>query len=226
VAKVPAKEVLGKFAVALILALAMTTHARATDLQQLTRETQRMSQASQQLTLVWWMPQVWWEASLSSNTILTPEGRAQMLAVLDDYTIFAIARAKLTMATLDARSKAEMLSNARLEIGGKTIDPIAPENLTPSAQSILVALKPVFAGILGKLGQSVEIVIYPGKQGDQKLLDPTKPGSFKYTLYDQTFSWRLPLVSLLPPKVDRKTGEEFPGNYEFNPYTGEALGTK
>jgi hypothetical protein len=215
-----------KLAVALILALAMTTHARATDLQQLTRETQRMSQASQQLTLVWWMPQVWWEASLSNNVTLSPEGRAQMLAVLDDYIIFAIARAKLTMATLDARSKSEMLSNARLEIGDKTIDPIAPENLTPAAQAILVAFKPVLAGMMGKVGQSIEMVIYPSKQGDQKLIDPLKPGSFKYTLYEQTFTWRLPLVSLLPPKVDPKTSEEFPGNYEFNPYTGEPLRAK
>lgn len=215
-----------RFAMALIVALAVTFHARAVDVQKLTQETQRMSQASQQFTMVWWMPQVWWEASLSGNAMLTPEGRAQMLAVLDDYMIFAIARARVTMATLDARSKAEMLNNARLEIGGKTIDPIAPENLTPAAQAILVSVKPVLAGMLGKLGQSVELVIYPSKQGDQKLIDPLSPGSFKYTLYDQTFTWRLPLVSLLPLKVDPKTSEEFPGNYEFNPYSGEPLRTK
>ena len=70
------------------------------------------------------------------------------------------------------------------------------------------------------------MVIYPSKEGDQKLIDPLKPGSFKYTLYEQTFTWRLPLVSLLPPKVDPKTSEEFPGNYEFNPYTGEPLRAK
>lgn len=215
-----------KLVMTLILALGLTTHARAVDLQQLTRETQRMSQASQQLTLVWWMPQAWWEASMKSSAMLTPEGRAQMLATLDDYMIFTIARAKVTMATMDARSKSEMLSNARLEIDGKTIDPIAPEDLTPGAQAILVALKPILAGTLGKLGQSVEIVLYPSKQADQKLIDPLRPGSFKYTLYDQTFTWRLPLVSLLPPKVDPKTSEEFPGNYEFNPYTGQPLSTK
>jgi hypothetical protein len=216
-----------KLAVALILALAITTtHARAVDLQQLTRETQRMSQASQQLTLVWWMPQAFWEEVVKNNALVTAEGRAQMLAILDDYMIFAIARAKLTMATLDARSKSEMLSNARLEIGDRTIDPIAPENLTPAAQSILVSLKPAFASMLGRLGQSVEVVIYPSKQGDKNLIDPLRPGSFKYTLYDQTFTWRLPLASLLPPKVDPKTSEEFPGSYEFNPYTGEPLRAK
>jgi hypothetical protein len=217
---------LRKLAVALVLALAMTAQTRAVDIQQLTRETQRISQASQQLTLVWWMPQALWEASLSGSSMLTPDGRAQVLAALQDYTIFVIARAKLTMATLDARPKAEMLSNARLEVDGKTIDSLAPEQLTPTAQAILVSIKPIFAAMLGKLGQSVEMVIYPSKQGDQRLLDPLKPGSFTYTLYDQTFTWKLPLGSLLPPKVDPKTSEEFPGNYQYNPYTGEPLLTQ
>jgi hypothetical protein len=215
-----------KLEVALVLAVVMTTYARAMDVQQLIHETQRMSAASQQVTFVWWMPQEFWEASVSNNPALSPGGRAQVLAALDDYMIFVIERAKITMASLDARSKSEMLSNARLEIGDKTIDPIAPENLTPTAQAYLVSFKPYLAGMLGKTGQSVEMVIYPSKQGDQRLIDPLKPGSFKYTLYDQTFTWRLPLASLLPPKVDPKTGEEFPGSYEFNPYTGESLRAK
>lgn len=210
----------------LMLALVVATHASATDLQQLTRETQRMAQSSGQLTLVWWMPQAWWEASMSTNPMLSPEGKAQMLAVLDDYTIFAISRVKMSMATLDARPKSEMLDNARLEIGGKVISPITPTDLTPGAQAILATVKPIFAGMLGKLGQSVELVVYPGKQANQNLIDPLKPGSVSYTLYDETFTWRLPLGSLLPPKVDPKTGEEFPGNYEFNPYTGQALRIK
>ena len=215
-----------KLEVALVLALMMTTCARAMDVQQLLHETQRISAGPQQMTFVWWMPQEFWEANVSINPNLSPGGRAQVLAALDDYMIFVIARTKVTMTTLDARSKSEMLSNARLEIGVKTIDPIAPENLTPTAQAYLVAFKPYLAGILGKVGQSVEMVVYPSKEGDQRLIDPLKPGSFKYTLYDQTFTWRLPLASLLPAKVDPKTGEEFPGSYEFNPYTGESLRTK
>ena len=32
--------------------------------------------------------------------------------------------------------------------------------------------------------------------------------------------------SLLPPKFDQDTGEKFPGNYLFNPYTGRKLATQ
>jgi hypothetical protein len=30
----------------------------------------------------------------------------------------------------------------------------------------------------------------------------------------------------MPTRIDKKTGEEFPGNYLFNPYTGDKLGTR
>jgi hypothetical protein len=31
------------------------------------------------------------------------------------------------------------------------------------------------------------------------------------------------LASLLPKKIDRKTKEEFPGNFDYNPYSGDKL---
>jgi hypothetical protein len=212
--------------VMLFLALA-TTSAGAVDIQKLTRDTQRTSQSSGQVTFVWWMPQAWWEASLNSNPSLTPEGRTQILAVLDEYLLFAVVRARMaSTGAIDARPKAEMLSNARLEIDGTKIDPIPPQDLAPTAQAILLGIKPILASLLGKFGQSVEIVAYPGKHDGKRLLDAAQPGSFRYTLYDETFTWRLPLPSLLPAKFDPKTGDEFPGDYQFNPYTGAPLSTK
>jgi hypothetical protein len=67
-------------------------------------------------------------------------------------------------------------------------------------------------------------IVYPARNKDGKLLlDPTVAGGFKYIVYDKTFTWRLPLGSLLPPKFDPKTHEQFPGNFQFNPYTGTKL---
>ena len=213
--------------VMLFVALASASPVGAVDIQKLTHDTQRTSQSSGQVTFVWWMPQAWWEASLNSNPSLTPEGRTQILAVLDEYLLFAILRAKMAgTGAIDARPKAEMLSNARLEIDGTNIDPIPPQDLAPTAQAILLGVKPILASLLGKLGQGVEIVAYSGKRDGRRLLDAAQPGSFRYTLYDETFTWRLPLPSLLPAKFDPKTGDEFPGDYQFNPYTGAPLSTK
>jgi hypothetical protein len=58
------------------------------------------------------------------------------------------------------------------------------------------------------------------------VIDAMQAGTMQVKLFDQSFKWRTPLGSLLPLRVDAKTGEEFPGNYGFNPYTGEKLTTK
>ena len=37
------------------------------------------------------------------------------------------------------------------------------------------------------------------------------------------FRYHLPLGSILPAVVDAHSGESFPGNYHFNPFTGDKL---
>jgi hypothetical protein len=66
-------------------------------------------------------------------------------------------------------------------------------------------------------------VVFPAKADGKPLIDALQTGSVQVSLYDQTYRFRTPLGSLLPVKVDAKTGEEFPGNYSFNPFTGEKL---
>ncbi len=83
--------------------------------------------------------------------------------------------------------------------------------------------KPTIAGMIGSVGKSMELLVYPNRQNGKPLLDAKKSGAFRYTIYEHVFDWRLPLSSLLPPRVDPKTNEEFPGNYEFNPFTGGKL---
>jgi hypothetical protein len=76
----------------------------------------------------------------------------------------------------------------------------------------------------GQVGQSLELVIYPAKVDGKLVVDASQSGTLQLKLYEETFKWRLPLGSLLPAKVDAKTGESFPGNYQFNPFTGNKLG--
>jgi len=57
----------------------------------------------------------------------------------------------------------------------------------------------------------------------QPIADPKRDGSLTVHLNDIALRYRLPLGSVLPPSLDLKTGESFPGNYHFNPYTGGKL---
>jgi hypothetical protein len=200
---------------------------RATDIQQLVQETQQMSHESEHLTLVWWIPLEFWEVSLNSNPNVTAAARKQMLSALEDFQIVALFRARAGINGLtEVPPREEMLASARFELNGKAIEPLDVAKISVGAQALVATLKPLLGGMLGQLGQGMQLVVYPSKLDGKRLIDPNKSGGFQYTLYDQNFHWRLPLASLLPKKMDPTTKEEFPGNFDFNPYTGGKLISK
>ena len=205
-------------------AISLTGVARPTNVQELVNETQRISNVTSTMTMVWWIPQEFWEASLADNPKVTPSERAEILTALEDLQIVALLRGKVGIGGFtDVPPLDDMVAHARFELNGKEIVPLEPEKIGVGAQTVLAAMRPLLTGMLGQFGKGIQFVVYPSKQGNQRLLDPKKPGSFDYTLFDQAFHWRLPLASLLPKKIDAKTKEEFPGNFDFNPYTGSKL---
>jgi hypothetical protein len=188
------------------------------------RDTQRTTQANGDITMVMWMPQQFWEESMKGNPALTAEGRAQVLAPLADYALFGVMRAKVGAGGLtDIQPKAELIKNLKLELNGKVVQPVAPESIAPGAQMLLSTLKPAMAAMGGAAMQGMEFVVFPAKADGKPHIDAMQAGTLQVTLYDQTYRWRTPLGSLLPVKIDAKTGEEFPGNYSFNPFTGDKL---
>ena len=212
-------------AVAVIFLGAAAAHA--TDMQQLVQETQKIANESEHLTLVWWIPQEFWETSLNSNPNVSADSRKQMLSALEDFQIVALFRAKAGINGLtEIPGKEDMLANAHFDLNGKAIEPLDVAKVSAGAQALVATLKPLLGGMLGQLGQGMQLVVYPSKLDGKRLIDPNKPGAFQYTLYDQTFRWRLPLASLLPKKIDPATKEEFPGNFDYNPYTGGKLVAK
>jgi hypothetical protein len=211
-------------AVLAAVALTVVGNVCAANIQELIRDTQRMTQEKGQMTMVWWLPQAFWETSLDANTSLSPEGRAQTLKALEDYTMFVLVHAKTGIGGItDPSSREDMLLNSTLEVGGETIKPLDGDSISPVASTIVDSLKPVLTHMLGQFGQILQIIVYPSKKDGKVMLDPRAAGSFTYTFFDQTYRWRLPLGSLMPPKFDPKTKERFPGNYDFNPYTGAKL---
>jgi hypothetical protein len=78
--------------------------------------------------------------------------------------------------------------------------------------------------MMGAMGQHLEILVFPSvDKAGHPIADPKSDGSLTVHLGNIALHYRLPLGSILPPSVDPKTGESFPGNYHFNPYTGDKL---
>jgi hypothetical protein len=216
-----------RLAASLIIGGALAGPAAAADLREFVQETQQSVTVSQQLTLAWWIPPEFWEVSLAANPNVPPETVTAVRDSFHDYQVFAVVRANMGIQGLTgAASKADLLANSRFQIGGKAIPPIDSTQLPIGVQTMLGAMRPLLSGMLGQLGQSMELIVYPAVVDGQRLNDPLKPGAFQYSVYDQTFNWRMPLASLLPKKVDPKSHEEFPGNYQYNPYTRAKLSVK
>jgi hypothetical protein len=220
---IPSLRALHRVAVVLFTLVCAGT-AAAANIQEMVRETQRVEQTDGNMSFVWWLPQQFWEESMRSNPALTADARNQVLAAMSDYLIVALIHARVgPLGISDAAAKDELLGNVHLESNGKPIEPLDPAKIAPGAQVLLAQLKPAIASTAGQVGQSMEFVVFSAKADGELLIDASQPGSVGIRFYDSTFKWRLPLASLLPKRLDAKSGEEFPGNYEFNPYTGNRL---
>ncbi len=216
-----------QLAAALAVGLMTASGACAVDMQELVKETQQIRDVDEKMQLVWWIPQEFWAASFAGNPNVSAESKAQFLGVLQDYQIIAVVYVKTGLAGFtELATEADILGNIHFESAGKRIDPVPSAKISPGAQAILAAIKPLVTGMLGQLGQSMHFVVYPSRNGSARLVDPLRAGAFEVSLFDQVFHWRLPLASLLPKKVDPQTHEEFPGNFDFNPYTGGKLSSQ
>lgn len=208
-----------------ILALAAASHAANVD--EVVRDTQRTSIEGDTVSLVWWIPEQFWDESLKGSAAVPQAMRTQITSVMGEYNIVALLRASTAGGGVgDARPKDELLKNTRVEIGGKLVEPLPSEQIAPAALVLLSQLKPMLTQTMGQMGQGMEFLVYPGKADGKLLVDAAQPGALAITFYGKKYQWRLPLGSLLPPKVDRKTGEDFPGNYQYNPFTGDKLDAK
>jgi hypothetical protein len=175
------------------------------------------------VTVVWWMPTEFWDMAVATNSAVTSQAIAKLHTLMDDYVVFAISRGRVTVDGLLATPREEMLRVSVCEASGQRLIPLATTDVKPEVQALVTTLKPIFGTLLGGFGQSLEFVFYPNPLQGQRLIDARRDGTLKFTLSEQTFTWRLPLGSLLPPKHDASTGEDFPGNYQYNPYTGNRL---
>jgi hypothetical protein len=213
--------------IVILMLVAFTPFAKAVDVQKLVKETQQISQTANRLTFVWWVPTEFWRQSLQSNPQITEERASRLTALLDEYSVFVVVVTDIgPMAGMSPVDRASIAANTEFRIDNRIIPLLDNNDISADAQNFVGMMKPVFSNMLGQFGKGMEFYIYPNHKNGKKLLDPVENGQFSYTVFGKRFDWRLPLGSCLPPRIDPKTGEEFPGNYIFNPYTGDKLVVK
>jgi hypothetical protein len=196
------------------------------DLNALISETQKMGEKADEMTLVWWLPEAYWQAVFAQDATMTEAQVEEFLSVLRPYTLVAVVDGKIGpfggvtyKAEKDIRSGTRFIDNQ-----GSEYVPFREDEVDADAKNLLSAMKPVLANILGPMGQNVNFYLFPAESKEgKKLADPTKEGTFLVTLTDRAFKWRLPLGSLLPPKVCPVDGEKMSGAWKYCPWHGVEL---
>ncbi|QYY37181.1 hypothetical protein [Ruficoccus sp. ZRK36] len=171
---------------------------------------------------VWWIPSAYWELSLRQESELTEREINEVLRIFDPYLLIIVIDAKINDdGTTNCSSLSEIWAKSELTVNGNLTSPIPTTKLSEDMRKMLKVFRPFLKNLLGRLGEGAQFLVYSNTEDTR--IDSRLPGSITLKLGDETFRWRLPLGSLLPPKIDPKTDETFPGNYNFNPYTGDEL---
>jgi hypothetical protein len=158
-----------------------------------------------------------------------PDVARQIIAKLDGYAIFAILDVKLDtkLGTIVPGDRDQMRASAHLRLGDHApLAIVREEDLPADVRGTVRIVKPVIANMLGKFGDAIELVVF--KDADARGHSQMIPSANLHAWLDfdnESFAWNLPSISLLPPRVDTATGDAFPGDFEFSPFTGHKLET-
>jgi hypothetical protein len=211
-----------------MLLLAGQAHAQERiDQRALVRDTQITSENPNELTMVWWLPEQFWQATLRDR--LPANHVEEVLKVVRRYTMIAVVDGRIgPLGGMSFIPEEAVRTNVTLkDAAGVNYAPLGESSIDPDMKNLVQAMKPVVANMLGPIGQNTHFVLFPSKSADGRLVaDPTSKGTLWVIVGGKEFRYRLPLGSLLSPKYDPGTGETFPGNYNFNPFTGTKLGTE
>jgi len=207
--------------------LALSIFAKAADIQKLVTETQRLAQEPNEITLIWWIPTEFWATVLRDNKQVSEEQKEAFAKILNDYLVFAVVSADMgPMGGMTPKPRAKVIESTELRVGKTVVAPLNSSEISADMRNFVDMMKPMMANMLGQFGQGIEFLVYPNPAAGAPRVDATKSGFLAYTAFGHKYDWKLPLSCLLPPKFDVKTKQEFPGDYIFNPYSGERLSVK
>jgi hypothetical protein len=196
------------------------------DLMKLTQETQRASQETNRMQLVWWIPTVYWSVSFSKDATVSRADAQKVIEAVQDYMIVVIVDGDMgDYGNISYRSPSSIQEKLSMkDKNGKVYKSLSESEIKSDTREMLSAIKPVFANMLGNMGQNLHFYVFPGKDPQNKwIADPLENGEFTVVLDDKNYRWKLPLTSLFPMVVCDKCKENCSGAWSYCPWCGTKL---
>jgi hypothetical protein len=206
-------------------AAAGTANKFTPDFSALNRDLMVTHNADGRLTMVMWMPEEFWRAAFSASNNLTGDAIDRYVAVIHPYVLVAVVDAQKGITAYNFTDGDALAAETTLEDShGATYKPLALDDAGDEIRNLIQLMRPLISNMMGTLGRHFEFLVFSNAdKAGNPIADPKASGSLIVHVGNLPMQYRLPIGSVLPPVVDPKSGETFPGNYRFNPYTGNKL---
>jgi hypothetical protein len=196
------------------------------DINAIVQETQRTSRSADEMTLIWWIPEDFWQVSFEQNPDTTAAQIEKFMKVLRPYMVIVAVDGKIgSFGGVTYKSESTIRNSIQLIDNQKNnYRPLSNEKVNADIKNFLSMMKPVLANMLGPMGQNMHFFLFPPKnKAGQEIADAKKEGTFSVKLDKREFKWRLPLGSVLAPKICPEDGEKLSGAWKFCPWHGVEL---
>lgn len=196
---------------------------RIVDVDSLARDLQVQKTAVSEIRTAFWIAPEFVEVGIDD-----PESvkHKKLMVVFDNHAVFMVSNEGVNATGVPfTRSASEVRGGTQLSINGAAkLLALTDAELNGEMRSGLEALKQHIQEMTGNPGDQAHLVLFrlPAKAGFPALYASGNE-RIKLSVLGEDFSWRLPLGGVLPPVVDRVTGEQFPGNFLFSPFSGRTL---
>lgn len=196
--------------------------------EEIIQETQQHVSGDNTTGMIWWIPVDFWEAAAEAHG---GSGGQNAFNALGNYTMLVVAVGKVGgFGNIQWFSEDDVRQNILLQdASGATYGPLKTAEISGDAQGFATVMRPVFVNALGKLGENLLILYFPAKDKAGKPIAAAKErGSFSVVMRklagpEKTWTWNLPLNSLMPPKYCPVGKERVQSNWNFCPWHGVPL---
>lgn len=199
------------------------------DLNALILETQKQSQTMDKVSMIWWVPEEYWRASFEQSSGVNATQVEEFLKALRPYIVIVALDGDMgPLGGITYKSKENIQSSMYiLDSVGNKYYPLENDKIDSNTNNFLSLMKPVFANMLGPVGENMNFYLFSAKnEKGNNIIDVRKEGKFSLFMDKTEYKWRLPLSSLVPPKICPIDDEKLNGTWKFCPIHGVDLTRK
>jgi len=221
------KKIAGICFVLILILVSSNTYPQESkiSLNALIMDIQKTTDNANEMIMVWWIPEEFWVAALSSDPSISQSQIDMITETLRPYLILIVVEGNLgnfggvTYKTETAiRDRIQVVDNS-----GRTYGPLTQSQIDVDTKNLLGMMQPVLVNMLGPMGQNMHFFLFQSQNDMDQIANPNREGMFGVNLGTNKFIWRLPLGSLLPQKLCIKCNEKLSGAFSYCPYCGGKL---